>query len=427
MPHLLPGRDLADITIGLHTPLTHQIVAAFAVVLLVAPASYAQTLGDGGPDPAAVRVRIGPLWMNPTIAMPNIGIDTNVFNDPANVTPKRDFTITASPKTELWLRMGRTWLSGVVAEEVVWYQTFTTERAANETYTIGWKAPLNRLVLATTATWLSTRARPGFEIDARAQRKEPTYTGSVEVRGFAKTFIGVRGSWSQVKFDENAVFKGSSLQDQLNRTATSAAVTLRYEVTPLTSITFSGGRSEERFKSALSRNSTSNEYSVGLSFDPAALIKGDAKFGYTSYKPASGDLPGYKGTTAAVGLSYTLLGSTKFSATMTRDVEVSYDINQPYYLLTGGTASIAQQIFGPVDVVARAGAQRLEYRSRVGAVVTAPDRTDRVRSYGGGLGIHMGPTMRLGFNIDKERRTSVLTDRQYEGLKYGTSVTYGLP
>jgi len=410
----------------LYTLVKHQIVAALAVTLLVAPASSAQTTGDGGPDPSTVRVRIGPLWLNPSISLPNIGIDTNVFNDPANLTPRRDFTVTVSPKTDLWLRMGRTWLSGLISEDVVWYQKYASERSANNTYMIGWKAPLNRLLLATSATWLTTRSRPGFEIDARAQRHEPTYTASAEVRGFAKTFIGIRGGWSQVKFDPTTFFKGNSLQDQLNRTATTAAVTLRYELTPLTSVTFSGGRSEERFKFEPSRDSTSNDYSVGLTFDPAALIKGDAKFGYTSYKPASSDLPGYKGTTAGVGLTYTLLGSTKFSATITRDVEFSYDINQPYYILTGGTLSIAQQIFGPLDVVARAGAQRLEYRSRVDAVVIAPNRTDRVRSYGGGLGIHMGQTLRVGFNVDKERRSSVLADRQYNGLKYGSSITYGL-
>ena len=374
-----------------------------------------------------VRVRIGPLWMSPTISMPNVGIDTNVFNDPITVTPSRDFTVTVSPKIDLWLRMGRTWLSGLIAEDVVWYQEYTSERSVNDTYTIGWRAPLNRLVLATSATWLSTRARPGFEIDARAHRTEPTYTGSAEVRGFARTFIGVRGRWTQVNFDEDAVFEGSSLQQQLDRTATAAAITLRYELTPLTSITFSGGRSEERFEFAQSRDSTSDDYSVGLTFDPAALLKGNATVGYTAYKPGAADLPSYRGTTAAAGLSYTLLGSTRLSATMTRGVEFSHDIDQPYYLLTGGTGSIAQQIFGPVDIVARAGAQRLEYRTRAGATVTAPDRTDRVRSYGAGVGFRLGQELRLGFNLDRERRTSALADRQYEGLKYGTSVTYRQP
>jgi Putative beta-barrel porin 2 len=410
----------------LYTPLARQIVAVCALVLLVTPASYAQTTGEGGPDPATVRVRIGPLWMNPSISLPNVGIDTNVFNEPPNLAPKRDFTVTVLPRTELWVQMGRTWLSGLIAEETVWYRKYTTERSVNSTYAISWKAPLNRLVLTTSATWLRTRERPGFEIDARALRREPAYAGSVEVRALAKTLFGVRASRNQVKFDENAVFKDSSLQEQLDRTITSAAVTLRHELTPLTSITFGVGRSEERFKFATSRNATSNDYSVGLTFDPAALIKGAATFGYRSYKPVSADLPGYKGSTAGVGLTYTLLGSTRFSVAMTRAVDFSYDINQPYYVLTGGSGSIAQRIFGPLDVVARAGAQRLKYRSRVDAIVIAPDRTDRVQSYGIGLGIHMGQDLRLGFNVDKVKRTSVLIDRQFDGLKYGTSLTYGL-
>ena len=165
----------------MYTPLKRQIVWALSIALLVAPASFAQTTADGGPDPATVRVRIGPLWMNPTISMPNIGIDTNVFNDPPNVTPKEGlYDSPCRPKAELWLRMGRTWLSGLVAEEIVWYQKYTTERSVNNTYTIGWKAPLNRLVLTTSATWSSTRsaarirnrcARPAQRADVCRKRR----------------------------------------------------------------------------------------------------------------------------------------------------------------------------------------------------------------------------------------------------------------
>ncbi len=405
--------------------LKRRIFWALSIALLVAPASFAQTTADGGPDPSAIRVRLGPLWLNPTVSMPNIGIDTNVFNDPLNETPKRDFTFDVSPKVELWLRMGRTWLLGTVAEQIIWYQKYTTERSVNGTYSIGWKAPLNRLVLTTSATQVSTRSRPGFEIDVRAHRREPLYAGSVEVRGFAKTFFGVRGSWNQVRFDETTV-NGISLQEQLDRTLTIAAITVRHELTPLTSITFSGGRSEQRFQSAPLRNSTSADYSVGLTFDPAALIKGGVTLGYTVYQPEAADLPGYRGSTAATNLTYTLLGSTRIAGTITREVGFSYDVNQPYYLLTGATASIAQQIFGPIDVIAKVGAQRLKYQSRTGVDVTAPDRIDHVRLYGLGFGTHLGRDLRLGFNVDKERRTSVLTEREYKGLRYGSSLTYGL-
>jgi hypothetical protein len=399
--------------------------AALAWVVLATPKVFAQVPNDGGPDPSVVRVRFGPIWMNPTISMPNVGIDTNVFNEPADRSPKRDFTLTVVPKTDLWLRMGRTWLSGSVTEDIVWYQKYTTQRSANNSYTIGWKAPLNRLVLSTNATWANTRSRPGFEIDERAQRQEPSYGGTIEIRAFAKTFIGMRGGWRTVRFDRTTFFEGTSLQEQLDRTSTSAAISVRHDLTPLTSLIVSAGRSEERFKLAPVRDSTSNEYSVGLTFDPAALVKGSVTLGYTEYKPESADLPEYRGTTAAVALTYTPLGSTRVAATIRRAVESSYDVNQPYYLVTGGTASIGQQIFGPFDLVARGGAHRLRYQSRAGAVVTIADRTDHLRTYGAGFGIHLGKDLRLGVNFDKERRTSPLADRQYEGLKFGSSITYG--
>jgi hypothetical protein len=76
----------------------------------------------GGPDPATVRVRIGPLWMNPTIGIPNFGVDDNVFNDAPDRQPKKDVTATVRPRTDLWLHLGRTWLTASIDEEIVWYQ-----------------------------------------------------------------------------------------------------------------------------------------------------------------------------------------------------------------------------------------------------------------------------------------------------------------
>ena len=92
---------------------------------------------------------------------------------------------------------------------------------------------------------------------------------------------------------------------------------------------------------------------------------------------------------------------------------------------TGFLASLAQQIFGPVDVVGRIGAQRLDYRDRAGAALVAANRTDYVHTYGGGVGYHLGRDLRIGFNIDNAHRTSAVTNRTYDGLRYGAAVTYG--
>jgi hypothetical protein len=80
-----------------------------------------------------------------------------------------------------------------------------------------------------------------------------------------------------------------------------------------------------------------------------------------------------------------------------------------------------------VDVVARAGNQKLRYQERLGEGHPEPERTDRVRTYGAGVGVRLGSgDLRLGFNIDREQRTSVLPEHEYVGLKYGTSLTFGL-
>ena len=99
---------------------------------------------------------------------------------------------------------------------------------------------------------------------------------------------------------EDAEFNGANLQEQLDRTTNVAAVTVRHAVTPLTSLIFSAGRSEERFTTASTRDSTSDDYSVAVEFDPAALLKGSARVGYTAYRTDAADLEDFNGMMSAV-------------------------------------------------------------------------------------------------------------------------------
>jgi hypothetical protein len=405
--------------------LTRKCLAAASLCFLLASPAFAQTDPSGGPDPSIVRVRLGPLWLNPTIELTNLGIDTNVFNEPQQDSPKRDFTLTVVPKTQMWLRIGRTWLNGEIDEQVVWYQKYVSERTANSTFSIGWKIPLNRLSFDVGAKYVSTRERPGFEIDARAQRFETSFRGKAEIRALSKTFFGVDATREKSEFDNNTVFLGSDLQLELSRVVTTEGLTVRQQVTPLTSITFEASKEQDRFEFSPLRDSDSTALTVGVAFDPLALIKGRAKVGYRDFQPRQPGLPDYQGATAAVDLSYVLLNSTKFGVQMTRDVQYSYDVNQPYFLLTGVTGMITQHIVGPLDIVGRAGLQHLAYRDRTGAVLVVADREDDVHTYGGGLGYHVGPDLRIGVNIDHAQRLSPVVERQYSGLIFGTSVTYG--
>ena len=400
------------------------LAAALAVVVCFVPKPLAaQTIDE--PDPATVRVRLGPLWMNPTVALMNIGIDNNVFNEPEDLHPKRDFTFTLTPAADMWLGMGRTWVVGRISEDLNWYQTYASERNASTSYSAGWNVPLARFGVKINAARRNARDRPGFEIDARSDRAETRYTGLVELRMLSKTFIGVTGRRERIDYDKSVIFLNSNLQFELNHTTTGAGLSLRHQLTPLTSLSLTAAKSEDRFEFSPLRDSTSTSVAGNVTFDRFALIRGGATVGYTNFHVDSPGVADFQGITAAINLAYTLLGSTRFAVDAGRDVQYSYDVNQPYYVQTRVGGSVAQQIFGPLDVVVRGSYATLAYRDRIGVAPSLSNRIDNVQSYGGGLGYHIGRDTRLGFNVDRSHRTSELSGHEYKNLTFGSSVTYG--
>ena len=398
------------------------IAAVLAIAFLRVTPLCAQ---DGGPSADSVRVRIGPLMMNPTISLTNIGVDHNVFNVAPDKGPVQDFTFTVSPNTDFWLRAGGTWITATMNESINWYQKYSSERTANNEYKLGWIVPTSHIGFKINGAYTNARERPGFEIDTRAARKETQFTTSLDFKGLPKTFFGVTASRQQTRFANDAEYLGVSLQETLNRINSSYGLTLRYQATPLTSIMISATRSKDGFEFSSDRDTTSTAIQASAEFAPAALIKGNVSFGYTDFKPNAPDLPQYKGAIGEANLTYVLLGATRFALNAGRGVQYSYDANQPYYLQTRIGGSITQQLFGPFDVQARGDYAILAYRDRVGSQLEVTDRTDHRKTYGMGIGLHMGKDLRLAFNVDQDNRDTKVAEHQYEKFLVGTSLTYG--
>ena len=319
--------------------------------------------------------------------------------------------MTLSPVTDLWLRLGRTWISGRIDIDWVYYQTFASERSTNADLRVGIARTFNRLVLNGNAKRLNTRERPGFEIDARSDRIENQWDGSVEMRVVSDTYVGARVWRRQIAFDRDEVFRGANLAEELNRTIDGHAVTIRRVLTPLTTVSFEVGREQERFLLSPLRDADSDRFAGTVTLQPFALIHGTATVGYRRLTPLSADVPSYRGATAAVSLAYTLMGMTRFGVDVSRDVQPSLEFEQPYYLDTGVGGQVQQRIVGPFDVLARVGTRRLAYRDRVAAPGIST-RTDRVRTLTLGAGYRLGSDKRIGFAIERQRRTSSVDGRQ---------------
>ena len=176
------------------------------------------------------------------------------------------------------------WIDGSVKEELVWYQTYATERAANSSYRIGWKVPLNRLAFDVGGTYANVRDRPGYEIDARSLRIETRVNGSVEVRTLSKTFFGARAERQRTNFDKDAVFLASNLHAGAGSRHDHRRI-LRQTSADAVDV---GDRSPRRGyrTGSISRPCgipIRTSATVTLTFDPFALIKGSADRGLSRF------------------------------------------------------------------------------------------------------------------------------------------------
>jgi len=370
------------------------------------------------------RFRFGPLGLNPTISISNVGIDGNVFNELEN--PKSDFTATVAPATAFFLRLGRGRLTGNANVGYVFFKEYANERGVSTDTSVRAELPLIHVRPYLAFSYLNTHERPGYEIDARVRHFERTATAGVDLPLTARTTIGVSGRKVRISYASDSVFLGTSLRDVFDRDVQGVGASLQHKLTPLTTVVLSADAERARFRFSPVRDSDTVRLTSGVDFSPFALVSGSARVGFRKLEMLGPGVPDYRGLVASADLGYTLLGTTQFSVGLGRDIFYSFDVQQPYYLQTGLTLTATQHVAGPWDVQARWNGQRLEYRQVATADnATGSGRTDRVTFYGGGIGYRLGHTTRLGLSLDAYRRRSPLTTREYRGLKVGSSLTYG--
>jgi hypothetical protein len=282
--------------------------------------------------------------------------------------------------------------------------------------------PAARLRPFAAAEVLRARERPGFEIDARAWRRETRLAVGTDLRLGTRTQASVQASRRAIAFDADAVFDGSHLAEALNRSEAAVSVGVRRALTPLTSLSVTVDVERHRFAAAADRDADAVRVLPRLDLAPSALISGSVALGVRRARMRAAAAPPFNGVAGAAAVSYTLLGATRLSFRLERDLEYSYDRTWPYYVSTATGGAVRQRIAGPWEVQFSAGRQRLRYVALRGS---GGSRLDHVTSVGGGTSYRLGPATRLVFNVDRVRRDSELPLRAYSGLQSGVTVAYG--
>ena len=374
-------------------------------------------------------MRLGVLALAPAFRLMNVGWDSNIFNREGAVDPPGDFTAIARPEVQAWIRLGKARVTGRSAYDFVYFRDHSSERSVDWSNDVRLDLALAHFAPYVFGRWVRGTQRFGYEIDQRTMRHDELGIVGVAIRQAARTSFDISARRGRLTFDEPDTFE-PRVSDFYDFTSRGLAFTLRQRLTPLTAVTATVDQREDRFDLQPDRDSDSLRVFVGAEFKPFALISGTAHAGWQRLQLVQGGASDFEGFVGTVELSYTLLGSTRFSLQAERTPTYSAVQGQHAYVLAGGRLSLLHQLDSGWDIGARLARYQLTYGvfspSGPGGAGTAADTNhERVREYGGELAYRIGSHMRVAFDARWEhRRSTVYAVRAYDRTQVMTSVTY---
>ena len=395
------------------------IALAFVCVTTTAALGRAQET----PDPADMaRFRFGALRFTPSIAVSNVGVDSNVFNEA--VDPKQDTTAAVGPAVNLWLKTGAARLSGTASGQYLYFNKYSNQRSWNTNAEGRWDLPLARFVPFVAASLSDNKDRPGYEIDSRVRLKEERVRLGTPIRLSGKTSLLFEASHTSTRYDQNDLVLGDQIAQSLDRRTNDEQAQVRVALTPLTLFVVRAEARQDRFVYGTTRDADSIKVMPGFELKPEALISGQVFVGVRHFNALQNDVPDFTGVVADVSASYVLRAS-QVQLRVSRDLGFSYELLEPYYAQLDTGLTLTQRVTRRFDLVGRGGRQTLAYRHITSD--TASGRTDRSWQAGTGIGYWPAEMLRLGLDALYSRRDSgSLVFRNYDGLRVGASFSYGL-
>ncbi|MGH9407877.1 MAG: outer membrane beta-barrel protein [Vicinamibacterales bacterium] len=399
-------------------------VLPLTLLLMARPALAQESEPPADPLDNAL-VRVGPLGINPSILLSDVGRDENVFNDAT--TPKSDFTFTLTPKAEVLFRPRLVHVDFTEQTEYVYYQTYASERSVNESSGVRADFDLSRFQPFVSVQGVTTRDRLDQEVDVRARHHQVTYLAGVALKLATRTRVSADVSRASLTFDTGSLFRGFDLATAFDGHVETIEASVGLDVTPFTSVSLAATRNQQRFTLAPDRNSETTRIAPTVTFSSLAIISGSASVGYSTFQPSSASVPGWSGLSVVATLSTADLGRYRFDGTFTRDVRYSYDLTTPYYVTAGGTINATILLVGPFDAKLTATRQSMQYRQEQTAATAAGlGGTDTYTDYGGGFGYRIRDRLRVGITVDWGQRASDISlDRTYHDHRILASFTWG--
>jgi hypothetical protein len=397
------------------------VAAATAFVVLHARGVAAQqsalvVLPENPPE--VVLYRLGSVLVNPRITIPEVGYDSNAFNEPTDA--KDDFVIKMIPEIDFFGDISVLRVVVRAATALTYYHDFESERSVAGQVRGRVTARFSRLRPWAGGASVRSNERT-TEIDARALRTDNEVAAGLQFDITPVASLLVSGSRTAVEFSSVAAYEDVYLGPALDRTNQMVFASLRLQATPFTSVTFNGYVGRDDFAYALTRDADLAGGDVEFNFSPEAIIRGRVVIGFRQQRFNDPTLETYRGVIGRGGFT-TLLGwHAMLGVDYIRDVQYSYSRRDGYYVENGVDVVYTQRIGGPFDFQMRAGRRGLDYSARVGV----PEHSELLRTYQAGVGYSLESGSRFGLSYEFGQRTGgIEDDRRFSRRRLFGSFTY---
>jgi hypothetical protein len=368
------------------------------------------------PTADPVGIRVGAVFINPAFDITNIGLDTNILRE--SEQPKRDEVATMAAHLDLATGRNGVRLATASTLSADFFQTYSSQNALNHYHQVRVAVTGRRTALFGSAQYVDARERYNYEIDSRVQRNMIAAGAGVEFRLSAKTTIVADARHSETTFDD--LPGGVSLNGVLHQRVDRATTEWRWRVTPLTSVVAAVDASRARFEESPVRNADRLRILPGVEFDTRAAISGRVLVGYQRFDPRVAVFPSLRGVVASIDVTVPMGPATRLKLLGGRDLEYSYEVGQPVYVVRAFGSSLIQRA-GRWEFEAGGSHQQLSYRTLAGE--RAPtSRVDTGVTYRGHVRYQITRQVRTSLNGEFTRRDSLIEQRRSEALRVGAAL-----
>ena len=400
------------------------ILMAGVLCLLCSTRAAAQ--GWTAPDPANepwkdAKLNVGPFFMAPSFEVKNVGIDNNVFRDPA--FPRQDLTATMAVASIFGAHVKTFSLAVTQDNEYIWYRRYTSERSID-----GGLRAIVQLRLAPIRPWITwsksnSHDRSGYEIDARAGHQTPALEAGSDFNFGMRTGATVSFSQRSLTYSEGEFFDNVDLKAALDNRTTFAHADGHWKYTEFTDLEGGVEYSRMRFVTNSPRDADTISYFGGFTSHGDAAVVGSLTLGYKSQKHSNPGVPDFRGLVASGSLTTIVKDRVRFAFVGDRDINYSYEDQFPFYVQQGTGVTVTLRLSTRFDIIASAKGEWLNYSQVIGDP-TAP-RTDRATVAGigflytmGGSGSHFGLTFEQADRVSPIPRKNYSNGRVLSNIKF---------